>query len=120
MSKLPFKGNIETLTIQNKNYRKVLYTVPGKIQLVLMTLKPGENIGTEVHPRTAQFIRVESGTGQAIIGRRKYRLKDGIAVIVPPGRRHNIINTSTTKPLTLYTLYSPPEHKSGTVEKVKK
>jgi mannose-6-phosphate isomerase-like protein (cupin superfamily) len=119
MSHSPYKGNIEAQTIRNRNYRKVIFTVPGKMQLVLMSLLPKEEIGAEVHPHTAQFIRVDKGVGTAIIGSHKYRLKDGDAVIIPPRTRHNIINTSKTERMQLYTIYSRTEHKPGTVEKVK-
>jgi len=104
-----FKADIENLTIQNSSFRKVLYT--GKnTQLVLMNLKPGEEIGTETHVDVDQFFRFESGTGKVIIDDTNYEISDGDAVIVPAGARHNVINTSNTDDLKLYTLYSPPEH----------
>lgn len=105
----PFSTNIENATLRNNRFRKVLYTTP-TMQLVLMSLKPGEEIGSEVHPYTTQFIRVESGSGIAIMGNERKRLRDGISVVIPPGTRHNVTNTSKTEPLKLYTLYSPPEH----------
>lgn len=115
----PYHANIEKKTLENENYRQVEYTVPKSMQLVLMTLKPQEDIGAEVHPETTQFIRVESGQGRAIIDDHVYDLVDGSVVIVPPGSRHNIMNTSD-RDLKLYTLYSPPEHAQGLIEKFKK
>lgn len=109
MSKVDHR-NIEKETINNKLYRKVIYTIPDKIQLVLMSLKVGETIPREVHPNVVQFIRVESGDGEAIIGRTRYKLRDGDSIIIPNGKYHTIINTSKTKELKLYTIYSPPEH----------
>jgi mannose-6-phosphate isomerase-like protein (cupin superfamily) len=114
-----FRGNIEHLTVRNNYYRKVLFTVPKSMQLVVMSLRPKEEIGSEVHPRISQFIRVESGKGVAKIGRKKYRLSDGVALVVPKGTRHNIINTSSSKPLKLYSIYSPPEHAPDTKEYTK-
>ena len=111
-----FKGNIENITKKNSYYRSVLYTKRGKgaIQLVVMSLRPDESIGPEVHQTKSQFIRVEMGHGIAEIGSGKYkkrfRLKDGDAVVVPAGTRHDIINTSKTDFLKLYTIYTPPEH----------
>ena len=112
------KGNIEKLTNQNTYYRKVISTTPQQ-QLVLMCLKPLEEIGMEKHPHTTQFIRVESGRGKAVVGKSTYRLSDDSFIIIPPNKCHNIINTSKTKPLKLYTIYSPPEHKPGTKQKRK-
>jgi len=116
---MSFRGDIERLTIKNNFYRKVLFTVPGSMQLVVMSLNPGEEIGMETHPRISQFIRVEKGSGLAIVGRKRYILKDGVAILVPKGTRHNVINTSKKKKLKLYTVYSPPEHKPGKKEKIK-
>ena len=115
-----YKVNIEGETVKNTFYRKVLCTVPGKMQLVMMNLRPTEEIGMEIHHHTSQFFRIESGTGIAIVGNKKYRLKDGDCVIVPPGTRHNIINTSKENELKLYTIYSPPEHEPGEKEKYRK
>lgn len=111
-------GNIEELTLANINFRQVLFT--GKhTQLVLMCLKPGEEIGEEVHDTVDQFFRFEKGIGKVIIDGNEYTVKDGSAVIVPAGAKHNIINVSTTDDLKLYTLYSPPNHPEGTVHKTK-
>lgn len=107
-----FKSNIEELTLQNTHFRKVLYT--GKYsQLVLMCLAPGEEIGFEIHGDVDQFFRFESGEGKVIIDEHEYLVKDGDAVVVPSGARHNVINTSNSQELKLYTLYSPPEHQDG-------
>lgn len=105
--------NIEQLALENTNFRQVLYTARNS-QLVLMSLPPGGEIGSEVHTLD-QFIRVEQGQGQAVLNGVTYELEDGSAVVVPAGVEHNIINTSTTESLKLYTLYSPPEHKDATV-----
>ena len=114
-----FKSNIEKDTLGNSNFRRVLYT--GKhSQLVLMTLRPSEEIGEEVHKTVDQFFRFEKGEGTVFIDDIKYRVADGDAVIVPAGARHNVTNTSKTKELKLYTIYSPPEHQDGTVRKTKK
>ncbi|HSQ64600.1 MAG TPA: cupin domain-containing protein [Polyangiaceae bacterium] len=113
-----FATNIEARARQNENFRQVLYTAPHS-QLVVMTLRPGEDIGLERHERGDQFIRVESGRGEAVIDGKKYALADGVAVVIPAGAEHNVINTSASEPLRLYTLYSPPEHASGTVHKTK-
>ncbi len=113
-----FSADIEKSTLNNDKYRKVLYT--GKhCQLVLMSLNPKEEIGMEVHEENDQFFRFEQGEGKCIIDGREYALKDGSAVIVPAGARHNIINTSATESLKLYTIYSPPHHKDGIVRSTK-
>jgi mannose-6-phosphate isomerase-like protein (cupin superfamily) len=113
-----FISNIEKDTVENTNFRKVLYT--GKhSQLVLMTLKPKEEIGMEVHPDNDQFFRFEQGKGKCIIDGNESLLENGIAVLVPAGAEHNIINTSETEELKLYTLYSPPHHKDGIVRATK-
>jgi mannose-6-phosphate isomerase-like protein (cupin superfamily) len=109
-----YKDNIEKLTLENENFRHVLYTA-SNCQLVLMSLLPGEEIGMEVHEGNDQFFRFEKGEGKVIIDGTEYVVKDGDAVIVPQGANHNVINTSTTEPLKLYTLYSPPHHKDGIV-----
>lgn len=114
-----FSVNIEAKTKQNPHYREVLYTAPHS-QLVVMTLQPGEEIGTETHAEGDQFIRVESGEGEAIVGGERHRLSDGVAVVIPAGAEHNVVNTSTTEPLRLYTIYSPPEHPHGTIHRTKK
>jgi mannose-6-phosphate isomerase-like protein (cupin superfamily) len=113
-----FTTNIESDTINNTNFRQVLYT--GKhSQLVLMSLMPTEEIGMEVHPDNDQFFRFESGEGKCIIDGNEYPVQDGDAVIVPAGAMHNIINTSATKSLKLYTLYSPAHHKDGIIRQTK-
>ena len=113
-----YTGNIEDQTAQNKFFRQVLFT--GKhCQLVLMSLKPGEEIGMEVHANVDQFFRFESGEGLVIMDGEKQTVKDGWAVIIPAGTNHNIINTSKTESLQLYTIYSPPNHPDKTVHKTK-
>jgi len=113
-----FKSNIEKDTLNNSNFRRVLYT--GKYsQLVLMSLKPGEEIGEEVHKTVDQFFRFERGEGIVSIDGIKYRIVDGDAVVVPAGAKHNVTNTSKSAELRLYTIYSPPEHQDGTVRKTK-
>ncbi|NCT55459.1 cupin domain-containing protein [bacterium] len=113
-----YTDNIEELTLKNTNFRQVLFT--GKhTQLVLMCLKPGEEIGKEIHHNLDQFFRFEKGQGKVIIGEVETSVKDGSAVIVPGGAEHNIINTSSTEDLKLYTLYSPPNHKDGTIHVTK-
>ncbi len=113
-----FKSNIEKDTLTNKNFRKVLYTSK-HCQLVLMSLKPKEEIGAETHPDNDQFIRFEGGRGRVEINGNKYVVKDGDAVIVPAGAKHNVINTSAGEDLKLYTIYSPPHHKDQIVRKTK-
>ena len=115
---MAFKGNIELLTEHNKNYRKVLYTNK-KQQLVLMSIPPKLDIGMERHKHTSQFIRVEEGHGKAIIGGKNYRIKEGDAVVIPPGSYHNIINTDKETHLKLYTIYCPPIHKDRLIQKDK-
>ena len=110
--------DIEEKTFQNENFREVLYTAQHS-QLVLMSLLPNEEIGMEVHEIVDQFIRVESGTGKAILNGEEHELSDGVAVIVPAGTKHNIINTSSDKKMKLYTVYSPAHHKDGTIHKTK-
>ena len=110
--------NIEEATRANDNFRKVLYTAKHS-QLVLMSLKPKEEIGMEVHPDNDQFFRFEKGQGKCIIDGNEYEVKDGTAVIVPAGAQHNIINVSDTEELKLYTIYSPAHHKDGIVRKTK-
>jgi mannose-6-phosphate isomerase-like protein (cupin superfamily) len=113
-----FVTGIEKRTKKNSDFRRVLYT--GKrSQLVLMSLKPGEEIGAEVHKTRDQFFRFEKGSGKAVIDGVEHRIKDGSAVIVPAGARHNVINTSKTSDLRMYTIYSPPEHIDGTVRHTK-
>jgi len=113
-----FNTDIEKSTVENEQFRRVLYT--GKhSQLVLMSLKPKEEIGMEVHPDNDQFFRFEEGEGNCIIDGHEYALRDGSAIVVPAGARHNIINTSATESLKLYTIYSPPHHKDGIVRATK-
>jgi len=113
-----FTGDIEKLTETNKNFRKVLYT--GKYaQLVVMSLLPGEEIGNEVHHTVDQFFRIEEGKAKFVFRGEEHLVKAGDAVIVPAGTFHNVINTSTTEALKLYTLYSPPNHPDGTIHKTK-
>jgi len=113
-----FKSNIEKATLSNDDFRRVLYT--GRYsQLVLMSLKPGEEIGEEVHKTVDQFFRFEKGQGTVSIDEAEYKVTDGDAVIVPAGAKHNVINTSKRAALRLYTIYSPPEHQDGTVRKTK-
>lgn len=107
-----FETDIERETLDNDNFRKVLYTGEN-LQLVLMTLKPGEEIGIETHEND-QFFRFEAGTGKCIINGHEYDVKDGTGIIIPAGSEHNIINTGS-KALQMYTLYSPPHHKDGTL-----
>ena len=109
--------NIQKVSLENENFRKVLYTAKNS-QLVVMSLKPGEDIGEEVH-QLDQFIRCETGEGQAILDDVPHMIADDFVVVVPAGTKHNIINTSQTKPLKLYTLYSPPNHLDGTVHPTK-
>jgi len=113
-----FVGNIEDLTVVNSNFRKVLYTAQHS-QLVVMSIKPKEEIGEEVHPDNDQFLRIEKGEGRAVIDGNEYKLSDNFAVIVPAGSKHNIINTSDTEELKLYTVYSPAHHKDGTIHETK-
>ncbi len=110
--------NIEKKTLENENFREVLYTAQHS-QLVLMSLNPNEEIGMEIHEIVDQFIRVESGVGKAILNGEEHDLSDGSAVVVPAGTQHNIINTSSDKKMKLYTIYSPAHHKEGTVHKTK-
>ena len=112
-----FVGDIEDQAERNSDFRRVIYT--GKnIQLVLMSLKPGEDIGEEVHKDRDQFFRIEKGKGEVLIDGKRSKIKGDDAVLVPAGARHNIINTGE-KPLRLYTLYGPPEHRDGTVHATK-
>lgn len=112
-----FVTNIEKESLDNEYFRRVLYT-DARLQLVVMALQPGEDIGEEVH-QLDQFIRVEAGEGTAVLDGQEHALGDGSVVIVPQGTRHNIINTSQTNPMKLYTLYAPPNHKEGTTHKTK-
>ena len=112
-----FVEDIEELTKNNKDFRRVLYT--GKyLQLVLMALKPGEEIGEEIHADHDQFFRVEKGKGEVWIDGERTKIKGDTAIIVPAGARHNVINTGE-KRLKLYTLYGPPEHRDAVVRATK-
>jgi mannose-6-phosphate isomerase-like protein (cupin superfamily) len=113
-----FKTNIENDTVENENFRKVLYTSKHS-QLVLMSLAPDEEIGMEVHGENDQFFRFEKGEGRVIIDANEYAVGDGDAIVVPAGAQHNVINISSTKPLKLYTIYSPAHHKDQIVRATK-
>jgi mannose-6-phosphate isomerase-like protein (cupin superfamily) len=113
-----FIANIEKDTLENSNFRKVLYTGKNS-QLVLMSLAPLEDIGMEIHPDNDQFFRIDEGEGKCIIDGNEYSISDGFAVVVPAGAEHNIINTSKDKSLKLYTIYSPAHHKDGIVRNTK-
>ncbi len=108
--------NIEKLSIENENFRKVLYTAQNS-QLVLMSLLPGEEIGEEVHD-VDQFFRVEKGTGRAILNGISHELSDGSVVVIPVGTKHNIVNTGSDS-LKIYSLYMPPHHRDGVVHQTK-
>jgi mannose-6-phosphate isomerase-like protein (cupin superfamily) len=112
-----FVGNIEELSERNSDFRRVFYTGQ-KLQLVVMTLKPGEEIGEEVHDDGDQFFRVEEGEGEVLIDGKRSRIKCGDAILIPAGARHNIVNTGK-KSLHVYTLYAPPEHRDRTVHATK-
>ena len=112
-----FVDDIEKLTEENTDFRRVLYT-GHNMQLVLMSLKPGEEIGEEVHEDRDQFFRVEMGKGEVLIDGKRHAVEADDAIIVPAGARHNVVNKGT-EPLRLYTLYAPPEHKDGTVHVTK-
>ncbi len=109
-----YVANIEKDTIANVDFRRVVFTGPN-MQLVLMTLRPGEEIGLETHNGHDQFIRVEAGAGYVQLNGERSALEDGSAVVIPAGVEHNVVNTSEDEDLRLYTLYSPPEHPDGTV-----
>lgn len=112
-----FVDDIDRLTVENKDFRRVLYT--GKhLQLVLMALRPGEEIGEEVHDDHDQFFRIEKGEGEVWIDGQRTKIKADDAIIVPAGARHNVINTGDKK-LKLYTVYGPPDHKDGIVRATK-
>ena len=114
-----YVGPIEQQTMKNNYFRQVLFT--GKYcQLVVMCLQAGEEIGNEVHPAVDQFFRIEEGEAKFVFnGKEEHVVHDGDAVVVPAGTFHNVINTSKTKTLKLYTVYSPPNHPDGTVHKNK-
>jgi mannose-6-phosphate isomerase-like protein (cupin superfamily) len=110
-------ANIEKLTLENTDFRRVLYTAKNS-QLVLMSIPVGEEIGMETH-HLDQFLRIESGTGKAILDGVETPIEDGSAIVVPAGTQHNFVNTSSSEPLKLYTVYSPPDHKDGLVHHTK-
>ena len=112
-----YHGNLEKQTKKNKFYRKVIFTTKN-MQLVLMSIPPGEEIGLEKHKKTSQFIRIDSGKGIFVIGNNYHKLKDGDAVIIPPNKYHNIINTGK-RSLKLYSIYTPPEHPKNRKQKIK-
>jgi len=113
-----YVGNIEEKTLNNDYFREVVFT--GKyFQLVVMSLKPGEEIGSEVHKNVDQFFRVEKGRGKVIINGEENLFTNGVAIVVPAGSEHNVINISTSNDLKLYTIYSPPQHKDGIIHKTK-
>lgn len=113
-----FNIDLEKETLTNDDFRRVLYTGKNS-QLVLMSLKPGEEIGSEVHDDIDQFFRFEDGQGKVVIDGREIEVIDGSGIVVPAGAEHNVINTSEASLLKLYTVYSPPEHKNNTVHKTK-
>jgi mannose-6-phosphate isomerase-like protein (cupin superfamily) len=113
-----FKSNIEKDSLKNENFRKVVYT--GKhLQVVLMSLKPGEDIGLETHVTTDQFFRFEGGKGKCIIDGNEYKVENGDAIVVPAGAKHNVINTDSVNGLKMYTIYAPPQHKDGLINATK-
>ena len=113
-----YVGNIEELTLANDYFRQVIYTAPHS-QLVLMSLNPNEEIGVETHANVDQFFRIEQGEGKVILNGEEHVFSDGFAIVVPAGTKHNVINTSSNKKLKLYTIYSPANHKDGTIHKTK-
>ncbi len=110
--------NIEKEAKDNNFYRKVIFTAHHS-QLVLMSLKPGEEIGEEVHNTLDQFFRFEEGKGKVVLNGEEFLVSDGFAAVAPAGTKHNVINISTDKPLKLYTIYSPPNHQDGTIHQTK-
>jgi len=113
-----FNANIEKETLENENFRRVLYTGKNS-QLVLMALEPSEEIGMEIHSDNDQFFRFEAGVGKVIIDGNEYEVGDGSAIVVPAGSEHNVVNVSETEKLKMYTIYSPPHHKDGIVRSTK-
>lgn len=110
--------NIEEKTSRNDYFREVLFTGPNS-QLVVMSLRPSEDIGLETHDDNDQFIRIEAGKGKAILNGEEHNLEDGSAVVIPAGTEHNIVNVSHSEALKIYTIYSPPHHPEGTIHKNK-
>jgi len=117
-NKKGFNTNIKKETLENNNFRKVLYS-GSHIQLVLMSLKAGEEIGEEIHHDNDQFFRFESGFGKCVIDGNEYKVKDGDVIIIPAGAKHNIINTDSSEKLKMYTIYAPPHHKDSIVRATK-
>jgi mannose-6-phosphate isomerase-like protein (cupin superfamily) len=115
----PYVGSIEQTTLNNRNFRQVLYT--GKhSQLVVMYLLPGEEIGEEIHAKVDQFFRIEEGDARFVFGgTEEHLVHAGDAVVVPAGTVHNVINASPSKPLKMYTIYTPPQHRDGIVQRTK-
>jgi mannose-6-phosphate isomerase-like protein (cupin superfamily) len=113
-----YVDNVEEKTLGNTNFRQVLYTAP-HMQLVVMSLKPGEDIGMEVHDNVDQFFRVESGEAKVIMNGEESVLTDNMVAIVPAGTQHNVVNTSPTEDLKLYTIYAPANHPDGTIHATK-
>lgn len=110
--------NIEEETIKNTNFRTVLFTT-NKSQLVVMSLQPNEDIGEEVHENVDQFIRIEEGNGKVVLDGEEQTVGKNFAIVIPAGTRHNVINTSASDFLKLYTIYTPPEHRDGTIHATK-
>jgi len=113
-----YVDNIEIQTLQNNYFRKVLFTGQNE-QLVVMSLKPGENIGMEIHPTVDQFIRIEQGTGKVVLDGDETAVEKEFAIVITAGTEHDLINTSETEDLKLYTVYGPPNHPEGTIHKTK-
>lgn len=113
-----YVGDIEKETLDNENFRKVLFTGPNS-QLVVMMLKPNEDIGMETHFDVDQFIRVEEGHGKIILNGEETEIEDDFAVVIPAGVEHNLVNLSSEDKLKLYTVYTPPEHRDGTIHATK-
>lgn len=113
-----YLDNIEKRTLENTNFRRVLYTGQ-HAQLVVMSLQPSEDIGQEVHEIVDQFIRVEAGQGRLLLNGEEHPIGDGDAFVIPAGTQHNVVNASSDKPLKLYTIYSPPHHKDGVIHATK-
>ena len=115
----PYVGSIQSLALRNENFRQVVFTGT-RTQLVLMQLQPGEDIGEEIHADVDQFFHIEAGVARFIFGgNEEHLVHPGSAVVVPAGTRHNVINASPLMPLKLYTLYSPPQHPDGTVQRTR-
>ena len=110
--------NLEEKTLENDNFREVLFTTD-KSQLVVMSLETKKEIGMETHAEHDQFIRVEKGEGKAILNSEEFPLKDGSAVVIPAGTEHNIVNISDSEKMKLYTVYTPTEHPDGTINRNK-